>query len=417
MGRRISRYLALLLVITSFITGCSGARETDEIAYSVAIGLDASDDPDKVNVTYQIAVPRGLGQNGGGGKPGETSVALTIKAHNLATARDLFGVVSARRPNLSHTKIYVVGEELARKGLTSVFGPIMRFREFRGSMYLVVVNNGTAAEFINKNRSRLESLPSRYYESMMLSYQEGAYFLPSNIHYFYTSLKSNSGSPYAALVGINPNTGEDQPTGHKHPAFRADAYLAGDVPRKQQPETGVEFAGTALFNKEGKMVAKLSTIETRMLSILMGLPVSGYLVFTDPLKPKEKINIEFRPGEKPKTTVKIIDGRAHITIDVLVEGQITSISSGIQNEKRELMDQLEKYVSQVLEDECRQLLSRTQAIGVDPVGFGFHARPQFRTYQEFKAVDWERLYKEAEITVKVKTRIRRTGLMLKTTSD
>ena len=50
----------------------------------------------------------------------------------------------------------------------------------------------------------------------------------------------------------------------------------------------------------------------------------------------------------------------------------------------------------------------------DVVGFGYLARTNFRTYDEFMKLDWPQIYSEADIKIKVKTKIRRTGLMWKT---
>lgn len=402
----------VLIVVTGLLTGCAGAQETDQVAYAVAIGLDLADEPEKVSVTYQIAVPRALTAQGNSGKEG-ASVLMTIKAHNLAAARDFNKSIAARIPNLSHTKVFIIGEDLARKGIGKIMGPIMRFREFRGSMFIIIVKGDKAANFMEKNKPPLETLPSRYYETMLLSYTETGYFLPSNLHDFYTRLRSHSGAPYATLVGINPNTGEGQPSGTKAPLEKVEEYLAGDMPRQQRPISQGEFAGTAIF-KADRMVDTLTTEETRMVAILQGKMVHGFIVVQDPLEPKDSINVAIRLGRQPKLAVALADGQARITADVFLEGEISSISSGLNYEARELRPLLEDQISQLIEGEMRKMLVKTQASGSDIVGFGFRARPLFATYQDYQQTDWSGLYQEAQIEVKVTTRLRRTGLTWRT---
>jgi hypothetical protein len=195
---------------------------------------------------------------------------------------------------------------------------------------------------------------------------------------------------------------------------KADEYLAGNIPRKQEPVSFIDFAGTAIFEHD-RMVGTLTTEETRMVSILQGTLERGFLVVQDPLDPAKAINVDARSGRKPKIAVALIDGKARITADVLIEGEISSISSQFNYEGRELRPRLEEQVSKLLEQEINKMLAKTQSLGSDIVGFGFYARPLFATFDEYHQIDWPSLYREAQIEVKVTTRLRRTGLLWRTT--
>ena len=196
----------------------------------------------------------------------KTSEMVTIRAANLVEARNFLNSILARSPDFSHTKIMGVGEKLARKGVGEFLASTMRFREFRGSMTFNVFT-GTAKEFISKNKPRMEVLPTKAYETQMMNATDSDYFLHTTIQQFYGDLKSNSSSPCAALYGVNPLNGVDQPSAPPIPPAQADQYIAGFIPR-HGGSVG-EALGTAVFRKD-KMVGILTNEETRMLAILKG---------------------------------------------------------------------------------------------------------------------------------------------------
>nr|WP_021170605.1 Ger(x)C family spore germination C-terminal domain-containing protein [Sporomusa ovata]EQB26042.1 spore germination B3 GerAC family protein [Sporomusa ovata DSM 2662] len=287
--------ISLGLTVCLILSGCFGAKETDEVAYVLAVGVDYL--PNKqINITYLLAVPRALGASGGGGDTdsGKSLVVTTIKAPSLSEGRSLLGASLGRSPDLSHIKVWVVGEELARQGLENLVGPLLRFREFRGSMFMMVVRD-TAQGFINKNKPSIDVLPSRWIEGLLLSGTETGYLLPTHVHEFYNRLKTTSGAPYAVYAAINPLSGTDRPSAKPTPPERAKEYLAGDIPREGgNPATVI---GTAVFKRD-KLAGTLTNEETRMVAILMGNFPKGFLTIVDPQKAERNVHILLRLGKK-----------------------------------------------------------------------------------------------------------------------
>ena len=135
------RFAVGILLIAGILTaGCSGngARETDEIAWVISMGIDRAEDQDLL-VTYRIAIPaaQAAGSEGGGEK--ESSTLVTVKAATLAEARNLLNAATSRAVNLSQVSAIVISEELARHGIEDLLGPLLRFREFRGTIFLLVL--------------------------------------------------------------------------------------------------------------------------------------------------------------------------------------------------------------------------------------------------------------------------------------
>ncbi|HWR45455.1 Ger(x)C family spore germination protein [Sporomusa sp.] len=402
--------IALLLVLTLCIAGCNGAREIDDFAYVVSVGIDPG--PDKQNIfTYQIAT--GQGQAGKAPGAGETSTFLvTVIAPSLAEARNLLNSVVARTPNLSHTKAIIIGEDLAKQGIGDLLGPLLRFREFRGSMF-ITVTRGSAKEFMQKNKPIMEKLPSRWLETSLASRQDTGYFPSSNLHQFYIRLKATSGAPYATYMGLNPLNLESRPVGKKEAGEKALEYYPEGLGR--EGGNPAEIIGMAVFVAD-RMVGVLSNEETRAVSILSGEFVRGFITVEDPLTPKHGINVQLRLGEKPKIKPTIVDGTPIFDIDVLLEGETTSIPSGINYEAREYGQLLEQHLSNIITRQMEGMLTHTQQLDTDVVGFGLHARKLFSNFDEADQINWYKVYPTVKFNLNVSVKIRRTGLMYKTSS-
>jgi spore germination protein KC len=410
MSRRL--LTGLLLVIALLTTGCIGSRETDDIAYVIAVGVDKSDEK-MMEVTYQIALPSA--QGGGGKEGGEAASSFilnTIKATNLAEARNLLTSTMGRFPSLTHTKAFIISEEFARQGLGSFIGPLLRFREFRGSIILVIVK-GTAKDFMHANNPKIDTQMSKYYEGLLFEKRESGFFLQTDVHDFYIRLKNPVGSPYALYAGLNPKGGINAPAGPKVPPEKTDEYIPGGIPRSGD-ENRPEFLGTALFRAD-KMVGWLSNEETRVMEILQGDFTRGYLVIEDPLEPKASINISLRMGEQPDIKLRMNDGKVSILVKLRLEGEITSIPSGINYEVDEYRQLLEAQITTLMEHQIRKMLRKTQELGTDPVGFTAYMRPEFKTDDELMKADLLELYSQADIQLDIKSAIRRSGLMWRST--
>jgi len=396
-----------LLIISILLSGCNGARELDQRANVVVIGLDKTEEEGMIRVSYQIAVPQ---IEDGKSDARKATLIITNTASSFAETRNLLNSEIALQPSVAHTKVIVIGEELARMGLDNAMSALMRYHEFRGSLF-VVVARGTAQNILEKNKPALTTSITKYYEEMLATGEDAGYFLGTSLHQYYTRRKSHSGQPYMALVAINPESGEGEISTKKVPGGKSDGFKAGDIPRSGG--NAMEFAGTALFSGD-KMVGTLSTTETRMLAILLGRYSHGFLGVKDPLDSKSDVNVNLRLGSKPQLKVALVEGRPVIHVHILLEGEFSSIGSGINYEEEEYLDLLEAQINKVYQQEMMNFIKRTQELSADVVGFGYYLRPAFQSNKEYEDYKWNEKYYQAEVNVEVKTKIRRSGLMLRT---
>jgi spore germination protein KC len=317
--------------------------------------------------------------------------------------------VIALVPSMSHCKMLVVGEDVARQGLGDIWGPLFRYREFRGAMF-VLVARGTAKEFLEANKPVFNISTSKYFEMTLASGSDAGYYLRTSLHQFYTRLKSKSIQSYAPLVAVNPQSGQGESTTKKVPGGKIEGYIAGDIPR--QGGNPIEFAGTAIFSGD-KMVGTLSTTETRMLAMLLGEYPHGFLSVQDPLAPKFFANVNLHLGSTPKIKVVLVEGRPVITVTILLEGEFTNLPSGINYEEESYLKLYEAQVNKVVQQEMVNMIRHTQELNSDVAGFGYYIRPFFSNYHEYENCNWLEEYGQAQVHVTINTKVRRTGLMLR----
>lgn len=409
--------IAALVILALFLGGCSSAKEADDVGYIMIIGVDKGSDG-KQKVTYQVAVPRWTksdtestsGMGGGQGSPRDPWVISTIWTPGPAETRMLLNSTMSRYPLVSHINAYIFSEEVAREGLGPRISYLVRSREFRETMFLIIVR-GSAEEYIKNSKPVLETYVYKFYETVLLSADESGYYLRAHFHDFYTRLKNHGGSAYAVYTGLNPYTGSDKPAGAKTPEQTGNPYLPGDIPRTATSKAA-EFLGLALFRGD-KMVGVLNSDETRAVAILQGKLSRGFLGLVDPLQPeKETVNLKFHSESQIQADLN--RGVPVFHVKVLIEGEILGATSGINYDTPENRRKLEEQLAKLFTGQIRSMIRHTQELGTDPVGFGLYLRPKFRDTGEMAKADLNSLYQKADIQVQVTARINSTGLQWRT---
>lgn len=406
--------LSIMVCLLMALSGCWGSRETDEIAYVLAMGFDKG--PDKNFVyTFQIANPRAIagiagggGGGGGGGGNGDKSVITdSIVAKRPIGAFNLLNIKHSREQSLLHTVAFVISEDAAREGLKPFLNPFNRFRETRGNAFIYICR-GKAKEFIEKNMPELEVSPSKQYE--LLSVTSRAHGLTPVMQFweFYQNSKSDDINPVAPLVGISKVNLEG---GKKTDPARLGDYLAGQLPSEKEE---AQFIGAAVFKRD-KMVGTLTGDEVRYLNMLRGELDRSFLLIPDPGEKEESVGINLRQARSPRIKVDLEGDSPSIEVNVYQEPEIFGLSSGINYETLDMKPVIEKALKNVIREGCYRLIKRSQEeFRSDIFGFGRYAKKKFLTLDQWQEYNWAEAYNRASVVVIVNVKIRRTGLMLKT---
>ena len=150
------KLLMLLLPIFLF-TGCFNYRELNEIAIASAIGLDKTGDG--YVVTIQVMNTKKASETGTSNEQLKF-ITFTTSGVTLQDAIRKSILDSSRRIYPNHVQTLIIGEDLAKNGISDVLDMFFRGVEFRKQTSVLIAKNSTAEEVLNVV-TPLESLNSK----------------------------------------------------------------------------------------------------------------------------------------------------------------------------------------------------------------------------------------------------------------
>ncbi len=437
---------ALAAGVALCLAGCWDRTEVDDLAFVSAIGLDAAPG-NQVYVTFHMSVPRALAGGGGpgggtgsGGGTQQTTLITTVMGRSILGTVNLVNAYVDRRLSFVHGKVAVVGEALARKGLNPYISELVRFRETRRTMFLVVAK-GTAREFVERNRPVIEQNAAKNLELLALTNRQTGLVPPSQLHRFLVEMQSLGEQPLVILAGIKEDgaggrteqgrgstdaqggsspDGEGRDTPGKTPGFpepppvpaRTDQdYAAGSSPR-----TGgnpVEFLGGAAFQGD-RMVGELTGEEVKAALMLRGSFKRGISVLEDPFVENRHVSCDLRLARPTQVTVTREGRDFGVKVKIMLEGEVvgtqTTVDYSDPRNLRVLEERLAAWTARLCKDTVRK--AQTE-FATDIFAFGNKARHMTSTWDEWLALDWPSRFPEASVDVTVKVNLRRTGLLFR----
>ncbi|MDF2627829.1 MAG: hypothetical protein K0R39_1660 [Symbiobacteriaceae bacterium] len=149
-----------LLTVTLLLTGCWDLREMNHLALVMAVGIDKSDTPGRLQVTIQVARPssggKGAGPAQGGGQP--VYIATADGDTIFAAIRNLAQFTS-RRIMWAHNNIVIIGESLAQDDITPVIDFFTRNQELRMRTWIAVARGSKARDIVT-SATGMEEIPA-----------------------------------------------------------------------------------------------------------------------------------------------------------------------------------------------------------------------------------------------------------------
>lgn len=150
------KLLMLLLPIFLF-TGCFNYRELNEIAIASAIGLDKTSDG--YIVTIQVMNTKKASETGTSNDQLKF-ITFTTSGVTLQDAIRKSILDSSRRIYPNHVQTLIIGEDLAKNGISDVLDMFFRSVEFRKQTSVLIAKDSTAEDVLNIV-TPLESLNSK----------------------------------------------------------------------------------------------------------------------------------------------------------------------------------------------------------------------------------------------------------------
>lgn len=402
-------FLCFLLIASFVLSGCEYSHEITDMAYVVALGLDKAEDG--VRVSFQFARPLSIGggeQQGSAPEEGEdegaaknkNTTVLSISADSFYTARAIAENSLSKSINLSHTKLLLFSEELAKEGISEHIRLFMKSSQFSPNTF-VAVSLCTAEEYMKTAAPSLEINPAKYY-TLIFAQQNSDYMPEATLRDVYFGLSAPGSEPVLPVTNlVQENEAESKA------AERGD-YEAGEVDKGGENKTDVSGMATVSM---GKLSAVLSSADSVSYHLLSGRLKEHYLSIPSPSEKDKHITLRLTQDAVPKHCVEEKVQKISISSALFLSAELVECpQKDIENLGTEgiktlaeghLKEQLRSFI-QTTQNECR----------ADVVGFGRIFKMKFPDYPAWEAYHWQEIYQTAEFSPEVTLRISRVGLIL-----
>lgn len=389
---KIKKLMALLLICCS-LSGCWDKVEIDRKSFISTIAIDAGQDigmeeelksikPDermkeenlkRLIITYGFPDISELGPEKSGTAKEDF---VTVDAYSMQDGFSEMATRTSRDINFGHTKLLILSEGLMEYPET--FKEILDYLERESSInkkMQVIIAKGKAEDYV-KYEPIMEKNIESYIVGLVENSKRNSTIIPITLNKLLILLYQNGNA-------IVPNIYYD----------------------KAKEE--INLWGVAVI-KNYKLEGYLDKIETSGLQMLRGEVEGG----------KQSIVLDGHPvdyeidGAKRKIALSYDDeNKLKVKIDIELEGLLKDYTIDEEVFVKNKIKQIENNFNHSIEEQCETIARVTQKkFAVDPIGIKedvekFHPK----IYKKVKD-NWEETYKNADIDVVVKTRIRRIGV-------
>lgn len=392
--KRIGLALALLVVVL-LTSGCWDRKEIENRGYVLGVGIDsASPNPTgrydlerafqetgkrKYRLTYELRKFRTEkgGEKAGGGA--EQGLTYSAEAESLFAATRAINSQTNFSMFLEDIQAMVVSEEVARQGLKEVFDFFDRDPEMRRRTRVFITQE--RAEDLLTHKSKSGELNSLAIAKLDVNAKKKTptIGIGSEFGYIAESINAKQGFSIPML------------------------YLEKDI---------LKAAGSALFNRQAKLVAVADEYEEIGNKILRGKLEYGLIVVQNPGNPESVLVFELFESK-----IKLKPDFSQEAVRVLIEGDfIGSVGEKIPIQNKlmdaEYYNAAAKAVSEELTKHVYAALNKAQSMKVDTIEFGSMIRRKNPKYWEAVKTRWEEeIFPTVQANTHFKVKIRGTGMV------
>ena len=136
----------IFLVVIFLFTGCYNYREINNLAITTAIGIDKKDE--KYLLTIQVVNTQKAVSKTSGSSDETKFIIYETEGESLQEALRRIVLESPRRLYGNHLQLLVIGEEVAKEGISQIFDFFMRNPESRKQFQMVLAYNSSAKDIL-----------------------------------------------------------------------------------------------------------------------------------------------------------------------------------------------------------------------------------------------------------------------------
>lgn len=306
-------FILVCIITTASFTGCEKiGTEMVDLMIIQGIGVDKTENGYKVTIE---AINNAKNTFLGGQSNAQSISKIYVsEGGSISEALDSAVRISGKRPLYAHNRVLVIGEDTAKDGIVNLLDFFIRDYNAKPTVYLAIAR-GVTAQNVLLNEMCEDVILSQLLESVLVeSYEHGKAF---RVRIF---------------EAVNFITDETE-------ALCIPAILI----KNDKEERLLTINGTAVFNKENKMIGYLNETETLGSVLLNGNLEEA--IFNFDLKGGRSVALKITKAGI-KTRVRYENNKVCADIDVKVQCSIKEIDSEvINNLEAETIDEIEIMAS------------------------------------------------------------------------
>ncbi len=384
--------LWMLLAFVIFLGGCGYGTDVENQAFVVAVGIDKGKSF-PVKATFVFADPSGGSEN----KPSSPKPdILSVEAPTVFSAIRKIDSIKSKTINMSHVKVVVFSDSVAKEGIKEFLSGFASSRDFRPNTY-VCVSQGDADEYLKAVKPAQETFIEKYYDNIMRKVAHDK-VNEAYLYYLYFNVMEDFSGSLVPLVGINPNK-MDNPSHAVLPDSDDFSYeaKAGEILRDGENPT--EVLGCAVFSND-KMIDTLGSFKTDVTRIISGEYYPRNYSISYPDK-KSFVTVRLIQQKRPVIKGNIKNGVAYINVEVPLSIEYVDAEQ-IENNK-EKSAQFRVFLEEKLNSEAKRLITDAQTkYKSDILSLGESLKHEFYDVASWKKFDWKKHFPNAQINVSFK---------------
>jgi spore germination protein KC len=380
---KVMRLLIIWGMTVIFLSGCWNRVEINDIAIVTAIGLDLVKG-DKLRLTLQVAIPSKLVTGGTGGSGGKSTIVISETGATVSEAyRNIQGKLP-RRIFFSQSRILLIGEDLAKKGVFHIVDFHTRYAEPRINSF-IMFTKGKASKIIN-SMPKFENISAE--ETRELA--KMGIGIKVYVRDFLNMLLTEGLEPFASQFTLEPL----------------------EVYSKNKSGETQSLNGIAVF-KGDKLAGWMEEGETRGLLWLRNEVKEGVISIKIP-EEKGGGNISMEIVRAETKTVPILKGgKIKLDVDVVTELSVIENDSNLNLTETKAIEGIQKYAEEEIRNRVEFVVDKAQKeFGSDIFGFGQSIYKKYpKVWNTQYKENWEKEFVQTKVTIHSKAFVRRIGLV------
>jgi spore germination protein KC len=381
----IMNFICLVIV-----TGCWDRVELNDVAIVTGIAVEKGKDS-KYKMTVEVINPtENAKMQAQGNAP---STVYSQEGNSVSELAHRMNVGLSRELIYSHTRVFVIGTDIAEEGMMNFLDFLERSGEFRNDFNILLNEEGKASNVIKVTYPLQKVSSLKVNKQIEMFYRDWGGDPNVRLTDFISALTSDGKEPTIATIKV-----------------KGDAKKGSSVENIQKTDLDaiVEVTGLAVF-KGDKLVGRLPINATRSYLWLRELNSTSLTV---PCENDENKYVDLRILESSSSIQsEIKNGNPHFSVRINAEGKVEGTQCTPDLEKIKTYKSIEETAEKLIQTDVEDTIKKVQEDYQSDI-FGFGEVLNRQHYAEFqkRKRDWNEHFAKATIDVNVKVFLRRSGI-------